>query len=300
MVIDNDPMPSMESNGEVISETAEQVRLACRSNNLPSHPSTAGLASGHIQANLVILPAKYASDFRSLCQRNPVPCPLLGESLVGDATTFIPSPGTGFSPLLFDGPVDVRFDLPKYNVYRGGKLIASTIQVAHYWNEDSIAFLIGCSYSFETALVRAGLPPRHHSTGTAVPMYRTTLPLNPAGIFTRGTTVVSMRPYLSSDVTKVREITAPYQMTGHGEPISWGWDGAKLLGIRDINEPEWGVAVEFEKGEVPVFWGCGVTPQNCLLEMGDAIEGDIIAHYPGGMLVCDLREEEVISWKGHT
>lgn len=296
-------MSSPQASCEAISDTAitaREVRLACRSNKLPSHPSTAGLAPGYIQANLLILPAKYASDFRSLCQRNPVPCPLMGESLVGDPTTFIPPPDTGFSLPLFDGVVDVRFDLPKYNVYRDGKLTTSKNEVPEYWRDDSIAFLIGCSYSFETALVRAGLTPRHHRTGTAVPMYRTTLPLNPAGIFTRGTTVVSMRPYHSSDVAKVRQITAPYQIIGHGEPIAWGWEGAKMLGIRDIDEPEWGVAVEFEDGEVPVFWGCGVTPQNCLLQMGDEIEGHVVAHYPGGMLVCDLREEDVISRKVNT
>src|SRR5271170_5043325 len=295
-------MPSFQTNGDTTSDTAtaaEQVRLACRGDKLPSHPSTAGLASGHIQANLVILPEKYASDFRALCQRNPVPCPLMGESLVGDPTIFTPSPGTGFSEALFEGIIDLRFDLPKYNIYRGGNLIASKDAIPDYWKDDSVAFLIGCSYSFETALVRAGLPPRHHNTGTAVPMYRTTLPLNPAGIFTRGTTVVSMRPYRSSDVATVRQITAPYQMTGHGEPIAWGWEGAKILGIRNINEPEWGIAVQFEEDEMPVFWGCGVTPQNCLLEMGDEIEGDVIAHYPGGMLVCDLQEEDVIPQKVH-
>jgi uncharacterized protein YcsI (UPF0317 family) len=184
--------------------------------------------------------------------------------------------------------------LPKYNIYRHGKLLHSTDDVEQYWKEDSIAFLIGCSYSFETALVREGLTPRHHITSTAVPMYNTTLPLNPAGEFTRGTYVVSMRPYRVEDVARVRQITARYQMTGHGEPIAWGWQAVEMLGIKDIKVPEWGVAVDFEEGEVPVFWGCGVTPQNCLLGMGREIEGDIIAHYPGGMLVCDLREEDVI------
>jgi uncharacterized protein YcsI (UPF0317 family) len=203
-------------------------------------------------------------------------------------------PGTGFSHPLFTEPVDIRTDLPKYNIYHHGKLVSSTKEIRQYWNEDSIAFLIGCSYSFETALVREGFIPRHHVTSTAVPMYCTTLALNPAGIFTRGTYVVSMRPYHVDDVARVREITAKYQMTGHGEPIAWGWDGAKRLGIKDIDNPEWGVKVQFEKDEVPVFWGCGVTPQNCLLEMGRDIEGDIISHYPGGMLVCDLHEEDVI------
>src|SRR5271170_5224485 len=134
-------------------KTARDVRLSCRSDTLPTYPSTSGLVLGHIQANLVILPAKYASDFRSLCQRNPVSCPLMAESLVGDPTTFIPSPGRAFSHPLFEDSVDVCNDLPKYNVYRSGKLIASTNDVKLYWREHSIAFLIGCWYSFETALV---------------------------------------------------------------------------------------------------------------------------------------------------
>jgi uncharacterized protein YcsI (UPF0317 family) len=275
------------------TNTAKDVRMLCRSDELPTYPSTTGLAPGHIQANLVIIPEKYAANFRSLCQRNPVPCPLIGESLIGYPTTFIPSPGTCFTSPLFSEAIDVRTDLPKYQVYRHGKLVESPNSVEKYWKKDSIAFLIGCSYSFETALVRAGLPPRHHRTSTAVPMYRTTVPLNPAGVFTRGTYVVSMRPYRASDVETVRKITAAYQMTGHGEPIAWGWEGARMLGIKDIDKPEWGVAVKFEDQEVPVFWGCGVTPQNCLVDMGEEIDGDIIAHYPGGMLVCDLREEEI-------
>jgi uncharacterized protein YcsI (UPF0317 family) len=274
--------------------TAQEVRRLCRLNALPTYPSTTGLAAGHIQANLAVLPAKYASDFRSLCQRNPVPCPLIGESLIGDPTTIIPSQGSGFTHSLFRESVDIRTDLPKYNIYRSGKLVASTDDIDEYWKEDSIAFLIGCSYSFETALVNADLPPRHHVTSTAVPMYRTTLPLNPAGIFTQSTYIVSMRPYRLDELDRVRKITARYQMTGHGEPIAWGWESVKTLGIRDIHKPEWGMAVVFETDEVPVFWGCGVTPQNCVLDMGEQIEGDVIGHFPGGMLLCDLREEEVL------
>jgi uncharacterized protein YcsI (UPF0317 family) len=103
-----------------------------------------------------------------------------------------------------------------------------------------------------------------------------------------------MRPYRESDIETVRKITAPYQTTGHGEPIAWGWESVEHLGIRDIDAPEWGDRVTFREGEVPVFWGCGVTPQNCLLETGDEIEEDVIAHYPGGMLVCDLMEDQVL------
>ena len=268
------------------TQLTRQVRHLCFSNNLPTYPSTAGLAVGHIQANLVVLPAKYAQDFRSLCQRNPVPCPLIGESLVGNATRIIPSPGTGFAHSLFNNPVDIRTDLPKYNIYRGGQLLGSADQIIDYWRDDSVAFLIGCSYSFEFALMKAGLPPRHHLTSTAVPMYRTSLPLNPAGVFTRGTYVVSMRPYRLTDIPRVRGITAKYQMTGHGEPIAWGWDAVQALGIRDIMQPEWGTMVEFKTDEVPVFWGCGVTPQWVSQRSRLPL---CITHAPGKMFVTDLK-----------
>lgn len=245
-----------------------------------------------------MLPFRYAADFRSLCRRNPVPCPLIGETPVGDPTRVLSSPGAGLTLPLFHDTVDIRTDFPKYNVYRGGKLIATHDDIVEYWTSESIGFLLGCSYSFETALVKAGLLPRHHVTSTTVPMYRTTLPLNPAGVFTKGTMVVTMRPYSSFDIPKVRAITALYQMTGHGEPIAWGWNAVKKLGIRNIDEPEWGSRVEIKDNEVPVFWGCGVTPQNCLMEIGDQIEGNVMSHYPGGVLACDLRQMDVLPMKG--
>jgi uncharacterized protein YcsI (UPF0317 family) len=146
----------------VQDHTAHEVRQSCRTNTLSTYPSTASFAPGHIQANLVILPSKYASDFRALCQRNPVPCPLIGESPIGDPTKFlIPSVGTGFNHCLFSHEIDVRSDLPKYNIYRAGKLISSTDEIYEYWTQESVAFLTGCSYSFETALAKAGLTPRH-------------------------------------------------------------------------------------------------------------------------------------------
>jgi uncharacterized protein YcsI (UPF0317 family) len=216
----NTAQPQMSASS---TESGAQVRRLCRENRLPSYPSTAGLARGHIQANVVVLPAKYASDFRSLCQRNPVPCPLIGETPVGDPNTVIPLREMGFAHKIFHESVDVRTDLPKYNVYRRGKFVGSADDIKEYWKDDSIAFVIGCSYSFETALVDAGLPPRHHLTTTTVPMYRTTQRLNPAGIFTRGTVVVSMRPYPASEIETVRKITASYQMT-------WTW-GTHCVGL---------------------------------------------------------------------
>jgi len=154
---------------------------------------------------------------------------------------------------------------------------------------DHVGFLIGCSYSFEDALASAGLPPRHTTLGRHVSMYRTKLPLCPAGVFSRGTYVVSMRPYLVEDVEKVSDITRRYVAT-HGEPIAWGWEGMRRLGIEDISTPEWGdvpltedvkgVFAEGVEGEVvPVFWGCGVTPQEAVMRAG--LDGTVMGHAPG-------------------
>ena len=198
--------------------------------------------------------------------------------------------------------VDIRTDIPRYMVYRDGKL--EKVQCADLvqdWTEDHVAFLIGCSYSFESALAKAGLPPRHTVQGRNVPMYRTKMPLCPAGVFTGATYVVSMRPYRVDEVEAVRDVTRPYVMT-HGEPIAWGWEAVEQLGIVDIDKPEWGDApltddgrplgARTEKDVVPVFWGCGVTPQEAVMRA--ELPGVVMAHAPGHMLIMDVVEEEII------
>lgn len=163
--------------------------------------------------------------------------------------------------------IDIRQDAPKYLVYHDGKLVKECHEVKEDWSEDHIAFLIGCSFSFESALTQASLTPRHTTMDRVVPMYRTTVPLCKAGVFDKGTYVVSMRPYKRSQIGSVRDITRPYLMT-HGEPIAWGWDAIKELGIVDIDLPEWGSPPLTEDGRPlgelkddinnePVFWGCG-------------------------------------------
>jgi len=170
--------------------------------------------------------------------------------------------------------LDITRDAPRYTVYRGGKLVQFEIpDIAEHWTDDHVAFLIGCSYSFETALTLAGLPPAHQVLQRNVPMYRTNIPLCPSGVFTGGTYVVSMRPYRASDIERVRDITRPFLAT-HGEPIAWGWNAVKELGINDINKPEWGEAPLMDENDfVPVFWGCGVTPQNAVMSanLGDNV-----------------------------
>ena len=276
------------------TSTGLEVRILCRRGLLTS--PTASLAPGHIQANLLILPSAYASDFRSLCARNPVPCPLLGStalSKIGDASCIQPDSLINASDVDFD----IRTDLPQYNIYESGKLIATKIDVKHEWTSDHVAFLIGCSYSFEGALAAAGLTPRHWEVGGNVPMYRTTRRLNPAGIFTSGTYVVSMRPYREEDLSEVRRITAPYKGM-HGEPIAWGYQDMRELGIVDLDKPHWGDAPEIRQGEIPVFWGCGVTPQDMIMQAGDKIKGIVIAHKPGCMLVLDVNEADYFKAEG--
>ena len=222
-----------------------EARVLCRQNRLTN---TAGVAPGYLQANLLVLPAKYAADFHDLCLRNPVSCPLLGKTSVpGDPHTV--QPKECIQSLDFD----MRTDFPKYRVYEKGKYRESRQDLKGLWTSDHVGFLIGCSFSFEDALTAAGLQPRHQKTNTIVAMYRSTIPLLPAGIFTGAHCIVSMRPYHPSQIDRVRDVTRPYLST-HGEPVAWGWDGAERLGITDIDQPDFGEPQVFEEGEVPVFW----------------------------------------------
>ncbi|KAJ9630864.1 hypothetical protein H2203_001389 [Taxawa tesnikishii (nom. ined.)] len=279
--------------------TGAEVRLAAR-NNIHA-TSTSGLAPSYLQANLIVLPSRYAADFRDLCIRNPVPCPLLAESADAGSFTALKSHIPGVSGSQIGTDIDIRRDAPRFMVYQDGQLTQSAIShVAHEWTDDHVGFLIGCSYSFERALTEAGLPPRHTVMERNVPMYRTNIPLCPAGVFTGGTYVVSMRPYMMADMERVRDITRPFSLT-HGEPIAWGWQAVRDLGIRDINEPEWGESPLTPDGRpfsddsdvVPVFWGCGVTPQNAV--MGANLKGTVMAHAPGHMIVLDLQEEDLFN-----
>lgn len=301
--------------------TGRSARLAARGKTLTN--PTAGIAPTYLQANLLVLPSRYADDFRLLCARNPVPCPLLAESAAPGNATLLrahlkSSISTPTAPdcstkngnnhtrdnvsLEVAKDIDLRNDFPKYRVYQDGEPQgADVLDISAQWTDDHVGFLIGCSYSFESALTCAGLPPRHQLQGRNVPMYRTSVPLCPAGVFSNATYVVSMRPYKAGDVEAVRAITRPYVAT-HGEPVAWGWDGARGLGIGDITRVQWGqpslrsdgsgrLFDEAEEGYVPVFWGCGVTPQNAVMAAG--LEGLSMAHSPGHMIVLDVRDHEV-------
>jgi uncharacterized protein YcsI (UPF0317 family) len=188
-------------------------------------------------------------------------------------------------------------------VYKDGKLVKDNCQdILEEWTDDHVAFLIGCSFSFEFALAEAGLEARHTTMNRSVPVYRTNIPLCKSGVFNSGTYVVSMRPYKKSEIETVRNITRPYLVT-HGEPIAWGWEAIKELGIGNIDEPDWGAQPLLndsrplgeafgDDDNVPVFWGCGVTPQEAVMRAG--IKGIIMAHAPSSMLVLDCRDWDIM------
>jgi uncharacterized protein YcsI (UPF0317 family) len=277
------------------------ARLAARKGQWSQ--STSGVADTYLQANILVLPSRYADDFRNLCARNSVPCPLIAESAgPGDFSNL-----KSYLPRVSDqdltASLDIRTDCPRYNVYSGSKLVRSPVgDILSQWSDDHIAFVIGCSQSFESALIRAGLEIRHLSQNRTVPMYYTNVPLNPSGIFSGSKYVVSMRPFKRQEIELVREITRRYLPT-HGEPIAWGWEALKQLGIENIDQVQWGhepltadgspLSTAFgDDDNVPVFWGCGVTPQAAV--MNAPLEGTIMAHYPGEMLVLDCREDDVL------
>ncbi|KAF7591658.1 hypothetical protein BBP40_001234 [Aspergillus hancockii] len=273
-------MPQLHPN----QPTAHQIRLLSRENQITN---TSGLAPGHLQANLLILPSKHSLDFQNLCHRNPVSCPLLGlTNQPGNPHTITPK------SCIQSPDFDLRTDCPKYRVYKNGAYLETVTDLLPLWTDDHVGFLIGCSFSFEDALSAAGLTPRHQVAGTMVAMYKTRIPLLASGIFRGGTCVVSMRPYREKDVERVREVTRPY-LAAHGEPVDWGWDALERLGIRDIEIPDFGERQVFEEGEVPVFWACGVTPQMAVMASGDQIDGLVFAHEPGHMLVTDFTVRDL-------
>ncbi len=239
------------------------------------HRPTAGLALGYAQANLVVLPEKYAFDFLLFCQRNPKPCPLLEVLERGKYQSEFLAPHS-----------DVRTDIPRYNVYRRGSLEATVKDIRPLWREDLVAFFLGCSFSFEEALIRAKIPVRHVEEKKNVPMYITTVLCQPAGSL-HGPLVVSMRPLPPDKVVRATQITSRYASV-HGSPVQIG--DPQKIGIKNLNHPDFGDPVTIKKGEVPVFWACGVTPQAVVMEAKPEF---CITHTPGHMFITDLLNEEL-------
>jgi uncharacterized protein YcsI (UPF0317 family) len=256
--------------------TGLQVRLACREGGFAG--ATAGLAPGYVQGNIAILPRDWADEFLRFCNANPKPCPVLA---VSDA-------GSPFLPSLGDD-LDIRTDLPRYRVWRDGELDCEPHDVRSVWRDDLVTFVLGCSFSFEEALLQSDVPIRHIERGTNVAMYRTNIPTRPAGRF-HGPTVVSMRPFKASDAIRAIQITSRLPAV-HGAPIHIGFP--EQIGITDIMAPDYGDPVPIEDGELPVFWACGVTPQAAI---ADARPPFAITHAPGSMLVTDLKNSQLAAF----
>lgn len=254
-------------------ETAEQVRQAARAGRLTGQ--TSGLAPGFAQANLVILPADWAADFLLFCQRNPKPCPLLDTTEPGDPV-----------PRRAAQQGDLRTDVPSYRVWKNGELVAEPTDISDLWRDDFVSFVIGCSFTFEAALLRANVPVRHIEQQINVPMYRTNIPCASAGRF-HGPLVVSMRPMRPADAIRAVQVTSRYPAV-HGAPVHLG--APEQIGIHDLSRPDYGDRVRIDPLEMPVFWACGVTPQAVLMATKPPL---VITHSPGCMLLTDLRDEEL-------
>ncbi|MEV4729362.1 putative hydro-lyase [Saccharopolyspora sp. NPDC049426] len=233
---------------------------------------TSGFSAGWTQANLISLPREHAYDFLLFAQRNPKSCPVLDVTEPGETSASI-----------FRG--DLRTDLPAYTVYRDGELVEERAEVVDLWREDLVSFLVGCSFTFEAALLEAGVPVRHIEVGSNVPMYRTSRQCRPAGGLS-GPLVVSMRPVPAEQVATAVRVTSRYPAV-HGAPVHVG--SPEALGITDLDAPDFGEAVEVRPGEVPVFWACGVTPQAAVMQSKPPFA---IGHAPGHMAITDARDSD--------
>ena len=248
------------------------ARRACRSGMAST---TAGVANGYVQGNLAILPEKLASAFHRFCQLNPKPCPIIGMSDVGDPR--IPALGLD---------LDIRTDIPRYRVWKDGELVEEPTDIMAHWRDDLVAFVIGCSFSFEEALLADDIPIRHIEQGVRVPMYRTSIACASAGPFV-GPMVVSMRPLKPADAIRAVQITSRFPSV-HGAPVHLGLP--QSIGIADIAKPDYGDPVPIKADEIPVFWACGVTPQAVIAA---AKVPFAITHAPGLMLVTDLKNKQL-------
>ncbi len=276
----NDICPTAVLSKNICTESganpAHAARIQIRKQQIKGN--TAGMAPGHVQGNLMILPQNLANDFLLFCQRNPQPCPILAVS----------EPGNPMLPTLGED-VDIRSDIPRYRVWKDGTLVDEPFDISNYWRDDLVSFLLGCSFSFEQALIEAGIPMRHIDQGRNVPMYRTNIATEAAGVF-HGPMVVSMRPMKAADAIRAVQVTSRFPRV-HGAPVHLGFP--EQIGIQDLNKPDFGDAVEVKADELPVFWACGVTPQSVAMAARPPF---CITHSPGAMLVTDILNHRLASF----
>ncbi|MFQ5995774.1 MAG: putative hydro-lyase [Acidiferrobacterales bacterium] len=252
---------------------AHEARLLIRAGKHTGH--TAGLAHGYVQGNLCILPADYATEFAAFCQRNAKPCPLIGMSAAGDPHL----------PTLAED-LDIRTDVPRYRVFRDGKLVDEPTEISGVWRDDLVTFVLGCSFSFEQALLEAGVPLRHIERGDNVAMYKTNIDTVSAGRF-GGKMVVSMRPLKPANAIRAIQVTSRLPNV-HGAPIHIGLP--ELIGIDDLERPFAGDPPHIRDDELPVFWACGVTPQVAVEQARPPL---CITHKPGAMIITDLSNSSL-------
>ena len=259
--------------------TISEVTLAPREirsliRNSKFERPTAGVAPGYVQANLAILPKELAFDFLLFCQRNPKPCPLIEVLEPGQIEVSTTAPKS-----------DIRTDIPLYRVYENGEFKSEISNLQEIWEEDFVSFLLGCSFSFESALIKNGIRLPHFENGTNVSMYITNIPTVPAGPFS-GPMVVSMRSIPQEKVVRAVQVTSRFP-GGHGSPIHIGDPAA--IGIDDLSKPDFGEPTIINEGEVPVFWACGVTPQSVAMSSKPPM---MITHAPGHMFITDMKDED--------
>ena len=262
-----------DMNSGTPPRTPADVRAQARSGEW--NGLTAGLAPGHVQANLAILPRDLAFDFLLFCQRNPKPCPLLEVLEPGSYEPKSTAPGA-----------DLRTDLPAYRVYRQGQMVSEEGDIRSLWHDDLVPFLLGCSFTFERALLSAGIPLRYVDEGKNVSMFITNIDTAPAGAFS-GPMVVTMRPIPQRQIVRAVQVTSRFPSV-HGAPVHIG--DPEAIGIRDLTQPDFGDPTEVREGEVPVFWACGVTPQAVALRCKPPL---MVTHSPGHMFVTDWLDEDL-------
>ena len=250
------------------ASTPSAIRRAIRDGKLTG--VTAGLGRNFVQANLAVLPRAQAYDFLLFCQRNPKPCPLIEVCDAGSPEPVAVAPGA-----------DLRTDIPGYRIYEHGTLVAEVSDLRSVWREDLVAFLLGCSFTFEWALLEAGVKLWHIEHGKGVAMYRTAIACRAAGVF-HGPMVVSMRPIRAGDVAKAVTVSARFP-GAHGAPVHIG--NPEAIGIARLDQPDYGDVQPLAEGDVPVFWACGVTPQAVALAARPPL---MITHSPGHMFITDL------------
>ena len=253
--------------------TPSEVRQLIRKGEIDAQ--TSGMCNGYAQANMAVLPKDLAFDFLLFTQRNKKPCPVLDVTEVGSPV-----------PKLVASTADLRHDIPRYRIYRHGELTDEVTDVEKYWRDDLVAFLLGCSFSFEGPMLEAGLEVRHITDQHNVPMYKTNIECIPAGVF-HGPMVVSMRPMKPADAIRAVQITTRMPFV-HGAPIHIG--DREEIGLKDIDKPDFGERSEIKPGEIPVFWACGVTPQAVAMAVKPEF---MITHAPGYMFITDVLNAEL-------